>query len=80
MKTYWIRVFERAVVLLKARPDLEADAAFRLARKDVDEEGKRDSPQPVLPVPIDVCLVCGLPGAHNGLMCPKLNVSGGPHG
>ena len=98
MKTYWIRVFERAVVLLKARAELDGDTAYRLARKDVDDEMMRDTPQSTflgMPVVIDpnipahpgwmivsqpACLICGLPGGHNGLQCPNLTVSGGPHG
>ncbi len=34
---YWTHVFDQAVVLLKARPDLNGDAAYLLARRLTDE-------------------------------------------
>ena len=52
---YWTRVFDQAASLLKARPELNGDSAYWMARRMVDlaliEEAKAYEP-PLIELPV----------------------------
>lgn len=41
---YWTHVFDQAAALLRARPELNGDQAYWLARRLVDQTVKEDGP------------------------------------
>lgn len=64
---YWSRVFRRCEQMIKQRPEIKAEAVFRLARHDVDNEIRLEKPE----------LICWVCGEHHslGMACPKLKIT-----
>lgn len=73
MPGYWTRIFQRAAQLIDRNPGLDGEAAFNLARLQVDAEGD----QLLLPAYSSTagCFACGR--NHNGLPCPAIRVTSG---
>jgi hypothetical protein len=50
---YWTSVFDKAATLLRARPDLNGDAAYWMARRLVDQAMAEQAGESTLFAPMD---------------------------